>query len=232
MHDYMIKNKVRRRVNEILICGYLMAVFVIKYFVGDHLFDITFKFFNTLKIPANYDVSIYIGDLLSIILPGVGIGVVYWIYDKWAWRWWWVKKWHKVPDLNGHWEALIDSPLKGSRKPVIEMTIQQTWNKISIYGKSQHGTETISDSAMVMEREGGTYMGYSYRIHHRKEPSYPGFNMLLYKEDKLHGDYYSNKDVRDDFREILGNMCEEEALKLEEKLKGCGSKGYILFQRV
>lgn len=45
------------------------------------------------------------------------------------------------------------------------------------------------------------------------------------------GDYYSGKDVRDDFTDILRNMCGEEAAKLEEKLKGCGSKGYISLQR-
>lgn len=232
MHDYMINNKVRRRVNEILIGLYLIFVFVVRYFVGNDLSVIALKGFALFKTPVSYDVWIYIEDLLTIILPGVSIGVVYWIYDKWAWKWRWVKKWHKVPDLNGRWEATIDSPLKGSRKPVIDMTIQQTWNKISIYGKSHHGTETISDSAMVMEKEGGTYLGYSYRIHHKKEPFYPGFNVLTYKEDKLFGDYYSDKDVRDDFRDILENMSQEEAVKLERKLKGCGSKGYISFQRV
>ena len=232
MHDYMINNKVRRRVSEILIGLYLIFVFVVRYFVGNDLSDIVFGAFIAFKISVNHDVWIYIEDLLTIILPGAGIGVVYWIYDKWAWKWCWIKKWHKVPDFNGRWEATIDSPLKGSRKPVIDMTIQQTWNKISIYGKSQHGTETISDSAMVMEMNGGTYVGYSYRIHHKTEPSYPGFNTLIYKEDKLYGDYYSDKDVRDDFRDILMNMCKEDGLKLERKLKGCGSKGYISFQRV
>ena len=227
----MINNKLRRRVNEVLIGLYLIFVFAVRYFVGNDLSDIALKAFAAFRIPVNYDVWIYIEDLLTIILPGVGIGVVYWIYDKWVWRWRLVKKWHKVPDLNGHWEATIDSPLKGNRRPIIEMTIQQTWNKISIYGKSEYGTETISDSAMVMEKEGGTYVGYSYRIHHKKEPSYPGFNILIYKEDKLYGDYYSGKDVRDDFTDILRNMCGEEAAKLEEKLKGCGSKGYISLQR-
>lgn len=232
MHDYMIKNKVRRKVNEILIGLYLIFVFAVRYFVGNNLVEITLEIFDKLESFVNYDAMLYIGDLLSIILPGVGIGAVYWIYDKWAWKWRWVKEWHKVPDLNGHWKATIDSPLKDSRKPVIDMTIQQTWNEISIYGKSQYGTETISDSAMVMEKQGGTYIGYSYRIHHKTEPSYPGFNILIYKEDKLYGDYYSGKDVRDDFKDILENMREEDGVKLERKLKGCGSKGYILFQRV
>lgn len=224
MHDYLVKNTVRRRVNELLICGYLVVAFVMRFFVGNNLET---KF----KVPISSDKLLLLEMILSIVLPGISMGVVYWIYDKWGWRWRWVKRLHKVPDLNGQWKATIESELKKERKPVIEMTIRQTWNKIQIYGQSEQGTETISDLAMVMEINGGISLGYSYWIHHKNEPSYSGFNILRYENGKLYGDYYSSKNVISDFEGILKRMQKEEANILQNKLKGCGSKGYITWEK-
>lgn len=225
MHDYMIKNAVRRKVNELLICGYLIIAFVMKSFVENNLEA-------KLTVPISSDSLLLLEMILSIVLPGISVGLVYWLYDKWGWRWKWVKRLHKVPDLNGQWKATVESKLKNGRKPVIEMTIRQTWNKIQIYGQSEKGTETISNLVMVMEINGGISLGYSYWIHHKNEPSYPGFNILRYENGKLYGDYYSNKDVTRDFEEIFKGMQEEEANILQSKLKGCGSKGYILWEKI
>lgn len=224
MHDYTVCSEVRRKAIEIIICFYLIGSFLFAGY-AEKIFSINF-------FVVDDAVKEYIKTVFSIVCSGVGVGVMYILYDKWLWQYFTFL--HKVPNLNGKWIAIVESPLKGSWTPKIEMEIKQTWNKIQVRGCSGGGTETISDSALITEMYGKVYLGYSYWIHRKQDQIYRGFNMLEYNEKNktLCGEYFSGKDIREELYQNLPKMKTKDQKKIMEKVKGCGSKGYIILKKL
>ena len=64
MHDYMVANKIRRKVNELLICGYLVVVFLTRLFILD---NVEAKF----ALPISPDGLLLLEMILSIVLQAV-----------------------------------------------------------------------------------------------------------------------------------------------------------------
>lgn len=125
----------------------------------------------------------------------------------------------------------INSPLKGEYHPQIRMEIRQTWSKLQVYGISEHGTSTVSESASILEQHGQIYFSYSYWIHQFGGQCYPGFNSLKVEENRLSGQYFSAKNVENEFR-VSCNCAQKKTRKQALGLaKGCGSKGTIVLTR-
>lgn len=224
MHDYTVRSEVRRKAIEVIICFYLIGALLSAGYAE--------KFFETISFVENDAAKEYIKTVFSIVCSGVGVGAIYVLYDKWLWKY--LVFLHKVPNLNGRWRAVVESPMKGSYTPKIEMEIKQTWNKIQIRGCSESKTETISDSALITEIYGKVYLGYSYWIHRKQDQIYRGFNMLEYNEENktLCGEYFSGKDIREEVYQNLPKMKMKDRKKIMEKVKGCGSKGYITLRKL
>lgn len=224
MHDYTVCSEVRRKVIEVIICFYLIVSLLSAGYAE--------KYFEAISFLENAFVKEYIKTVFSIVCSGVGVGAIYILYDKWLWKYFIFL--HKIPNLNGKWRAVVESPMKGSYIPEIEMEIKQTWNKIQIRGCSKSGTETISDSALLTEIYGRVYLGYSYWIHRKQDQIYRGFNMLEYSEENetLCGEYFSGKDIREELYQNLSKIKSKDRKKIMQKAKGCGSKGYIILRKV
>lgn len=228
MHDYAVDSSKRIRVNQILVAIYILMAVLASWIGG-----LSEKWIlEKLSLDADIMVWNFVTAILSIVFSGLGIGVVYYIHDYFLWKCF--TRWHGIPNLNGKWIATVESSLKGSHKPEIDMEIKQTWNKIQVRGESKNKTKTVSQSAYIIQKEGQTFFGYSYLIYQKNGQCYPGFNVLCYQDGKLSGDYFSGKDINRDMEaQCLKDMKLEGKDKklLKKKLKGCGSKGRITFCR-
>lgn len=90
-------------------------------------------------------------DVISVELAApTGVAVfagLYFVLDRFAWRWPLVARALGVPDLDGNWEGeLVRTKLAGdmteSRK--VSMTITQRWSSMSIVFHGQSSTSTAS----------------------------------------------------------------------------------------
>lgn len=226
MHDYTIDEGKRRRVIERIVVLYCILVFVVsKTTSGGDVFQSVLEKYNF----GEGDVK-FIKAIFTVAVPTIGIGVFYYLYNKWIWKWSWVMKWHGIPNLNGVWNATVKSGLK-DHESHITMNIRQTWNMIQVTGISTHGTRTASETASIMKIHGSTYFSYSYWIHNDRQ-WYPGFNSLLYQDGKLCGDYFSDKNLDCELQELLGKISDDSfRAEFQQKIRGCGSKGKIEFVR-
>ena len=237
MHDYAIEGDKRRLVNAVIIGIYILVVCGLTLYRGNPLYELEEKIqlflTQNLREDASVEISIiFLKIVFSTFVPGIGIGVVYAFYDHFLWKWRPFTILHNIPDLNGKWVAEISCPLKGEYHPKINMEIRQTWNRIQVCGISEHGTSTFSESASILEQHGQLYFSYSYWIHQFGGQCYPGFNSLKVEENRLSVQYFSAKNIENEFREN-GHFMQKKTKKQVLKLaKGCGSKGTIVFRKL
>lgn len=244
MHDYAIDAEKRKNVTMAVVLLYVLGAFVFVR-LDDAIKTIIYQIVGIFAgNGAAGQEGIYINAVVSILFPGVGVGVLYLVYDRWLWKCKLMVCWHGVPDLSGDWIAEIESPLKNGRKPRIEMKIKQTWNKIRVNGISEAGTSTVSESASLLKQHGQMYFSYSYWIHQEGGQCYPGFNSLKVIEIKrenengtekkieLRGQYFSAKNVEEELEQGGLNMVEEGLKRqIKSQIKGCGSKGVIILRK-
>lgn len=236
MHDYAVEADKRRQVILVIFGLYILIVCGMTVFRNNPLYWLTDRMqeflIRNLREDVSAEVSLaFVKIVSSTFVPGIGIGVFYTLYDHFLWKWKPFKALHKIPDLNGKWIAEISSPLKGEYHPQIKMEIRQTWNKIQVYGVSEHGTSTFSESASILEQHGQVYFSYSYWIHQFGGQCYPGFNSLKVEENRLSGQYFSAKNVKNEFRANCDCVRKKVRKPVMEMAKGCGSKGTIVLTR-
>jgi SMODS-associating 2TM, beta-strand rich effector domain len=136
----------------------------------------------------------------SLVGAGTIFVVLYWIFDRFAWRWRYLSLVLKVPDLRGSWhcDGQTLNP-DGSTNYVwtATVTITQSWDKIRVRLKTvQSGSNSIS-AALVQD----TIEGYALLYHYRNDPrvgepelrSHRGFAELRFTKDCLtaEGDYFN-----------------------------------------
>lgn len=244
MHDYAIDAEKRKKITMAIVLLYVLGAFVFVR-LDDVIKIVIYQIVGVfVGNGAAGQEGIYINAVVSILFPGVGVGVLYLVYDRWLWKCKPIVRWHGIPNLNGNWIAEIESPLKNGRKPKIEMEIKQTWNKIQVNGISKTGTSTVSESASLLMQHGQMYFSYSYWIYQDGGQCYPGFNSLKVrevesetesnakKEIELRGQYFSAKNVEEELEQGCLNMVEGDLKKqIINQIKGCGSKGIIVLKK-
>jgi len=145
MHAYGIDSKERQYATVI------MAMFsILLAWAYPRAFD-----FIDVKVPWWVDAPSVFGiyGILSVI------------FDKWAWRWGFLRKtWLvKVPDLNGIWRGAITSSFDGHTKTVVaEMKIIQRWTRIAISFKTDQSKSHSVMAGIVMSENGETSICYEY----------------------------------------------------------------------
>lgn len=181
MHDYAIEEKLRENVIVVIVIIYILFAIIATNIMND----------ITARISENYGYAQinYIQIILSVVMPSVGYGIFYVVYDKFVWKWFY--RWHGIPNLNGSWKAEINSEIR-SYTSVIEMKIKQTWTKIKVSGTSNYKSDTcdyeshtLSRTAAIIKSGSGTFLVYTYRIKRRNNKNtneivYEGYNKLEY----------------------------------------------------
>lgn len=121
-------------------------------------------------------------------------------FDRWVWRWNRISTLLKIPDLNGDW---VCAGTTMDRTPHIEwqgtITIEQTWEKITVCFRGAQSSSHSISAALVHEPGAGCRLMYSYRNAPRiGEPelaAHIGYAELVFGANLAvaEGDYFNNQ---------------------------------------
>ena len=137
---------------------------------------------------------------LSLVGAGAVYGVLFWLFDRYLWRFGPVAKLLKVPDLSGKWhcEGLpLDKakavPWQG------EMRIVQSWDRIRVHLKT--GESTSDSLAAALQYDAAE--GYRLFYHYRNQPQVASLNLAAHHgfaelvfgdgEQSATGDYFNGR---------------------------------------
>jgi hypothetical protein len=139
-------------------------------------------------------------SVMSLAGAGAVFGVLYWIFNHYAWRWPLLNLAVKVPNLAGDWncrgtslnpDGSLQYEWKGS------ISIYQRWDRIRVRLKTeQSGSDSIA-AALVCDDNDGYRLLYNYRNHpHIGEvelKSHLGFCDLNFSKDlrTADGEYFN-----------------------------------------
>lgn len=209
MHVYAINNTKREKV---VFCIAVLDVLVSAILEDNSFIKNASQFIWTTYFHSETGNFVYyiFSICLEQLFPFSFYAIVYFLYDKFMWKWPVFRAWHCVPDLNGHWTGMVTSPLK-NEVVSIEADIIQNWNKLQVHTYSH--SSASSESAAIQIEENKIYFRYSFETKREGEESYIGYNKLRYTDLKLEGEYFTNKKLADDAD------------------KGKGSKGYIVLRK-
>jgi len=147
------------------------------------------------EIPANVPPAI-----LSLAGAGTVFIVLYWFFDKYAWKWSYVSKLLKVPNLSGKWSCEGQSldlngnlvfPWKG------EVIIVQSWDKIRVRLSTGQSGSNSNSAAIICDEADGYRLFYSYkndpRISETELHSHRGFAELTFDAEvkTAEGEYFN-----------------------------------------
>ena len=146
-------------------------------------------------IPTNLPPAV-----LSLAGAGVVFGVLYWLFDRFAWRWTYLSKLVRVPDLSGDWQCegqTINTDGSAGYVWQASVTIVQSWDKIRVrLATSQSGSNSIT-AALICDEADGFHLLYNYRndprIGETELKSHLGFAELVFSKDrtKAEGEYFN-----------------------------------------
>jgi hypothetical protein len=133
-------------------------------------------------------------SVLSLVGAGSVFSVLYWLFDKWLWRWKLVGQLLKVPDLNGEWDCTGETLQQdGSTKYnwAGNVVIVQSWTKIRVRVRTGQSISNSSSAALIFDEADGYRLFYSYRnepaIGETELMSHRGFAEITFDKDIREG---------------------------------------------
>lgn len=180
-HEYALLGGINRAKVGRYISLAAASVSGVMVFVLLALIDVAHRF----NIPANLPPTV-----LSLAGAGTVFAVLYWLFDRFVWRWSKIASVLKVPDLSGDWncegrslrsDGAVDVAWNGT------VTIVQTWDKLRVRLKTdQSGSNSIT-AAVLYDSADGYRLLYNYRNEPRiEEPNlqgHVGFADLVFGRD-------------------------------------------------
>jgi hypothetical protein len=129
-------------------------------------------------------------------------GLIFMIFDKWAWKIFTNIRFIKTPNLNGEWIGHLKTSFdEHSSKKEAKLTIFQTWTKIKIILITDESSSQSDTASILTETPEGKYLNYQYTNKPKPEAVstmsiHLGTGQLFYnkKENTLVGEYYSGRD--------------------------------------
>lgn len=135
----------------------------------------------------------------TVLLPPIGAGVVfgvlYWLFDRHAWRHQWLARALGVPDLSGRWKVEGQTINPDKSKGYVwggEIVIVQSWDRIRVRLKTpQSGSNSVT-AALVKDPADGYRLFYSYkndpRIDQPDLQSHRGYAEITFAVDMKRGE--------------------------------------------
>lgn len=139
-------------------------------------------------------------SVMSLICAGSVWAVLYWMFDKYVWRWQYIMKLINVPNLSGEWSCCgqtlnPDGSLSYEWHGIV--TIFQSWDKIRVRLKTnQSGSNSIA-AALICDDAEGFRLLYNYRneprINEVELKSHLGFGELTFATNlqTAEGEYFN-----------------------------------------
>jgi len=143
-----------------------------------------------LGIPANLPPSV-----LSLVGAGAVFGLLYWLLDRYAWRWNIISRLLKVPDLRGEWDCkgqTIGTDGNAGYAWNAKVTIVQSWDKLRIRLRSDQSGSNSNSAALICDEADGYRLFYSYKndpgIGEAELQSHRGFAEIVFAKDLRTGE--------------------------------------------
>ncbi|MBP1806961.1 hypothetical protein [Rubellimicrobium aerolatum] len=141
-------------------------------------------------LPANLPPSV-----LSLVGAGAVFAALYWLLDRYAWRWSLVSKFLKVPDLSGEWSCkgqTLNPDGSPSYNWEAQVTIIQTWDKIRVRLRTPQSGSNSNSAALICDEADGYRLFYSYKndpkIGEPELRSHRGFTEITFDKDLRSGE--------------------------------------------
>lgn len=103
--------------------------------------------------------------VFSLVSAGIVFFVLYWILNKYAWKWPFITKLLSIPDLSGSWTCQGESLNADGAVNYLwkgEIIVIQTWDKLRIRLKSpQSGSNSVA-AALATDPADGFVLLYQY----------------------------------------------------------------------
>lgn len=145
---------------------------------------------NKYNIPTNLPPS-----LLSLAGAGTIFAILYWLFDRYIWRWPKLGELLKVPNLEGQWHC-IGTSINPDRSVAHDwsgtVTITQSWDKLRVRLKTKQSGSNSIVAALVHDKADGYHLIYNYRndpkIGETHLKSHLGFSDMTFSKDQLSAD--------------------------------------------
>ncbi|MGY8663524.1 hypothetical protein Q3C01_14300 [Bradyrhizobium sp. UFLA05-109] len=162
---------------------------------------IVFVLLSLVDIAHRFDLNTNLPpSILSLVSASVVFTVLYWVLNRFAWRWPMLSMALKVPDLAGDWSCVgqtINPDGTQGYQWSATVTIYQSWDKIRVRLKTQQsGSESIA-AALICDDPEGCRLLYNYRndpkIGEVELKSHLGSCMFLFSKDlkSADGEYFN-----------------------------------------
>lgn len=195
MHDYAIDSGVRR--------NWTISIFCVSMIIGVLLQPVVDAI--ALGPLAPFLKSIHSQHPFVLIFRGTSplavYGIIHLCFSRLIWkskriRFGWLLD---LPNLNGRWTGNLRSSFDERDSTPIEVTIRQTWDKMSIVLKTDRSASASVTGALQCGAGEGFVLHYIYEnrpksFEAQTMHSHVGTVRLDVGEDKLTGEYYTGRD--------------------------------------
>lgn len=164
---------------------------------------LVFALLTTVDLAKKFGLNVNVPPtLLSLLGAGAVFGLLYWVLNKWAWKWPGIGLALKVPDISGTWDC-VGKTLKddGSTKYEwqAEVIIVQSWDKLRI----RLATKTSGSSSISAALAHDSVDGFVLLYHYRNDPNvgasglapHMGCSVMTIAKDlqSATGDYFNGR---------------------------------------
>lgn len=129
---------------------------------------IVFVILSAVDLAARYGWNAKLApSIMSFVSAATVFAALYWIFNRFAWRWPLLNLVVKVPDLAGKWKVVGRTLDAQGTGPATEwaatITIVQSWDKIRVRLKTDQSTSDSISAALIADDAEGYRLFYNYR---------------------------------------------------------------------
>jgi hypothetical protein len=192
-HEYSVIGGVNRANVGRLLSFAASAISGVLVFTLLYAVDFAKKFGWNVNVPPT---------LLSLLGAGAVFGFLYWVMNKWAWKWPGIGQALNVPNIAGTWNCVgktLDSEGLSKYDWQAEVTIVQSWDKLRI----RLVTKTSGSSSISAALAQDSIDGFVLLYHYRNDPkagaiglaSHTGCSVMTIAKDlkSATGDYFNGR---------------------------------------
>jgi hypothetical protein len=139
-------------------------------------------------------------SILSLVGATAVFGALYWVFDRFAWRWRFLNTVIKVPYVAGEWRCqgqTINPDGSAGHQWNATITILQSWDKLRVLLKTAQSSSNSIAAALICDDADAYRLLYHYRndpkIGEVELKSHLGFGELIFARDlrTADGEYFN-----------------------------------------
>lgn len=199
MQEYAIDKGIRGRVTIILFTiSILLTVLIRQSGIGDKLMTGFVYILKLGKINETVDILGFVPDILGVPF---WYGVMWGLFNNYAWKCKIFQKFHSVPDISGMWKGELISCYDKSVKHPMKLKVSQTWSQIHFTAIFEKSSSESNIAAILSENTEHPviYFGSQNRSKDMDahKQIYDGYNRIELIDNKMDGSYSNDRPSND-----------------------------------